>query len=89
MHLYKRNLFSFYVKTVLSCGAHNFYMSIKTVFTVMLTAWIYPVLLFNNCKYSKIPILRQPLELSKSGLQDHLWIVPKAVSNQKNTGCRK
>ena len=26
--------------------------------------------------YSKIPILRPPLGLSKSGLKDHFWTVP-------------
>ena len=40
-------------------------------------------------KYSKIPILRPPLELSKSGLKDHFWTVQKVVSNQRYTGCRK
>ena len=40
-------------------------------------------------KYSKIPILRPPLRLSKSGLKDHFWTVPKVVSNQMYTGCRK
>ena len=40
-------------------------------------------------RYSKIPILRPPLGLSKSGLKDHFWTVPKVVSNQKYTGCRK
>ena len=39
--------------------------------------------------YSKIPILRPPLGLSKSGLKDHFWTVPKVVSNQRYTGCRK
>ena len=39
--------------------------------------------------YSKIPILRPPLELSKSGLKDHFWTVPKVVSNQRYPGCRK
>ena len=39
--------------------------------------------------YSKIPILRPPLRLSKSGLKDHFWTVPKVVSNQRYTGCRK
>ena len=39
--------------------------------------------------YSKIPILRPPLGLSKSGLKDHFWAVPKVVSNQRYTGCRK
>ena len=29
--------------------------------------------------YSKIPILRPPLKLSKSGLKDHFWTVPKVV----------
>ena len=28
-------------------------------------------------KYSKILILRPPLGLSKSGLKDHFWTVPK------------
>ena len=36
-------------------------------------------------KYSKIPILRPPLGLSKSGLKDHFWTVPKVVSNQRYT----
>ena len=40
-------------------------------------------------KYSKIPILGPPLGLSKSGLKDHFWTVPKVVSNQIYTGCRK
>ena len=31
-------------------------------------------------RYSKIPILRPPLRLSKSGLKDHFWTVPKVVS---------
>ena len=39
-------------------------------------------------KYSKIPILRPHLRLSKSGLRDHFWTVPKVVSNQMYTGCR-
>ena len=39
--------------------------------------------------YSKFPILRPPLELSKSGLKDHFWTVPKVVSDQIYTGCRK
>ena len=39
--------------------------------------------------YSKIPILRPPVRLSKSGLKDHFWTVPKVVSNQRYTGCRK
>ena len=39
--------------------------------------------------YSKIPILRPPLGLSKSGLKDHFWTVPKVVSNQRYLGCRK
>ena len=38
--------------------------------------------------YSKIPILRPPLGLSKSGLKDHFWTVPKVVSNQRYTGCK-
>ena len=42
-----------------------------------------------SANYSKIPILRPPLGLSKSGLKDHFWTVPKVVSNQRNTGCRK
>ena len=40
-------------------------------------------------KYSKISILRPPLGLSKSGLKDHFWTVPKVVSNQRYNGCRK
>ena len=40
-------------------------------------------------KYSKIPILRPPLGLSKSGLKDHFWTVAKVVYNRKYTGCRK
>ena len=39
--------------------------------------------------YSKIPILRPPLGLSKSGLKDHFWTVPKVASSQRYTGCRK
>ena len=39
-------------------------------------------------KYSKIPILRPPLGLSKSGLKDHSWTFPKVVSNQRYTGCK-
>ena len=39
--------------------------------------------------YSKIPILRPPLGLSKSGLKDHFWTVQKVVSNQRYTGWRK
>ena len=39
--------------------------------------------------YSKIPLLRPPLGLSKSGLKDHFLTVPKVVSNQRYTGCRK
>ena len=34
-----------------------------------------------STKYSKIPILRLPLGLSKSGLKDHFWTVPKVVFN--------
>ena len=41
------------------------------------------------CWYSKIPILRPPLGLSKSGLKDHFLTVPKVVSNQRFTGCKK
>ena len=37
------------------------------------------------CYYSKISILRPPLGLSKSGLKDHFWTVPKVVSNQRYT----
>ena len=37
----------------------------------------------------KILILRPPLGLSKSGLKDHFWTVPKVVSNQMYSGCRK
>ena len=40
-------------------------------------------------KYSKIPILRPPLGLSKSGLKDHFWTVPKVVSYQRYRSCRK
>ena len=40
-------------------------------------------------QYSKIPIVRPALGLSKSGLKDHFWTVPKVVSNQMCTGCRK
>ena len=40
-------------------------------------------------RYSKIPLLRPPLGMSKSGLKDHFWTVPKVVSNQMYTGCRK
>ena len=40
-------------------------------------------------KYSKIPILRPPLRLSKSGLKDHFWTVPKVISNERGTGRRK
>ena len=36
--------------------------------------------------YSKIPILRPPLGLSKSGLKDHFWTVPKVVFNQRDNG---
>ena len=42
-----------------------------------------------NIIYSKIPILRPPLGLSKSGLKDHFWTVPKVVSNKRYTVCRK
>ena len=35
-------------------------------------------------KYSKIPILRPPLRPS-----NHFWTVPKVVSDQRYTGCRK
>ena len=42
-----------------------------------------------NTIYSKIPILRPPLGLFKSGLKDHFWTVPKVVSNQRYTECRK
>ena len=34
-----------------------------------------------NTTYSEISILRPPLGLSKSGLKDHFWTVPKVVSN--------
>ena len=44
---------------------------------------------FQGLHYSKIPILRPPLELSKSGLKDYFWTVPKVVSNQRYTGWRK
>ena len=39
--------------------------------------------------YSKIPILRPPLGLSKSGLKDHFWTISKVVSDQMYTKCRK
>ena len=39
-------------------------------------------------EHSKIPILRPPLGLSKSGLKDHFWTVPKVVFNQRYTGCK-
>ena len=39
--------------------------------------------------YSKVPILWQPLGLSKSGLKDPFWTVRKVVSNQMYIGCRK
>ena len=39
--------------------------------------------------YSKIPILRPLLGLSKSGLKDHFWTVPKVVFSQRYTECRK
>ena len=42
-----------------------------------------------NYIYSKIPILRPPLGLSKSGLKDHFWTIRKVVSNQRYTVCRK
>ena len=32
---------------------------------------------------------RQPLGLSKSGLKDQYWTVPKVVSNPMYSGCRK
>ena len=35
----------------------------------------------DGVKYSKIPILRPPLGLSKSGLKDHFWTVSKVVSS--------
>ena len=41
-----------------------------------------------NKNYSKIPILRPPLRLSKSGLKDHFWTVSKVVSNLRYTVCR-
>ena len=31
-------------------------------------------------------MLRPPLGLSKSGLKDHFWTVPKVVSNQVTLG---
>ena len=37
--------------------------------------------------YRKIPIIRPLSGLSKSGLKDHFWTVPKVVSNQGYTGC--
>ena len=40
-------------------------------------------------EYSKIPTLRPPLGLSKSGLKVHFWTVPKVVSNQMFIECRK
>ena len=43
----------------------------------------------NKYIYSKIPMFRPPLGLSKSGLKDHFWTAPKVVSNQMYTGCRK
>ena len=36
--------------------------------------------------YSKIPILRPPLGLSKSGLKDHFWTVPKVVFIRETLG---
>ena len=43
----------------------------------------------DSLTYRKIPILRPPLGLSKSGLKDHFWTVPNVVSNEMYTGCRK
>ena len=43
----------------------------------------------NQRTYSKIPILRPPLGLSKSGLKDHFCTDPKVISNQRYTGCGK
>ena len=51
--------------------------------------WRWDGLSLRMIKYSKIPIIRPPLRLSKSGLKDHFWTVPKVVSNQMHTGCRK
>ena len=51
----------------------------KIVGTMM---WIYRqvyMIIHCLCLYSKIPLLR----LSKSGLKDHFWTVPKVVSNQR------
>ena len=49
--------------------------------------WIKTTLFVNlYTKYSKIPILRPPLRLPKSGLKDHFWTVPRVVSNQMYTG---
>ena len=62
---------------------------------IMLENSLAVIKLFRICEartgnnYSKIPILRPPLGLSKSGLKDHFWTVPKVVSNQVYTGCRK
>ena len=41
--------------------------------------------LIRKCNYSKIPILRPPLGLSKSGLKYHFWTAPRVVSNQRYT----
>ena len=47
------------------------------------------VTIYSHVNYSKIPILRPPLGLSKSGLKDHFWTVPKVVSNQRYIVLRK
>ena len=47
--------------------------------------WVRHVLM----TYSKIPILRPPLRLSKSGLKYHFWTVPQVDPNQRYAGCRK
>ena len=47
---------------------------------------IIPTVIFT---YNKIPILRPPLGLSKSGLKDHFWTVSMVVSNPCPTERRK
>ena len=59
------------------------------VLAQVLIWWVMGKHLLKKAKYSKIPILRPPLRLSKSGLKDHFWTVLKVVSNQRYTVCRK
>ena len=96
---YRGSLFKKKKEIICSNGANSFLL-LKTSFlkkkkinnkgrktfqmkSILLNSWTI------RKAYSKIPILRPPLGLSKSGLKGPFWTVPKVVSNQVYSGCRK